>query len=241
MACRSRSPAATTSGTRSASRSGASGCSARSRRSRTWCCPTTSSSAAATPSAWTRRSSARTARSCRTSPGCSAASRCGSAPATRSPPRSRTTTPRRAPRPAREPDRGQDAGVSAPDIPAPDVTATPEWSALAEHHSAVAGLHLRQLFDDDPGRPEALTAAGADLVLDYSKHRITRDTLPLLAAVARAAGLPERTAAMFSGEHINTSEDRAVLHTALRLPRDAGLAGDGPDGGADGPGVLGRL
>jgi glucose-6-phosphate isomerase len=131
--------------------------------------------------------------------------------------------------------------VSAPDIPAPDVTATPEWSALAEHHSAVAGLHLRQLFDDDPDRATALTAAGADLVLDYSKHRITRDTLPLLAALARAAGLPERTAAMFSGEHINTSEDRAVLHTALRLPRDAELVVDGQDVVADVHAVLDRM
>jgi glucose-6-phosphate isomerase len=131
--------------------------------------------------------------------------------------------------------------VSAPDIPAPDVTATPEWSALAEHHSAVAGLHLRQLFDDDPGRTAALTATGVDLVLDYSKHRITRDTVPLLAAVARAAGLPERTAAMFSGEHINTSEDRAVLHTALRLPRDAELVVDGQDVVADVHAVLDRM
>ncbi len=102
------------------------------------------------------------------------------------------------------------------DYPA-DITATEEWSALAEHFGAMAPtLHLRTLFADDPGRAEALTASGADLVLDYSKHRITRDTLPLLTALARRAGLPERTEAMFAGVHINTSEDRAVLHTALR-------------------------
>src|ERR1700750_448836 len=126
------------------------------------------------------------------------------------------------------------------DYPA-DITATEEWSALAEHYGAIADLHLRTLFDDDPGRADALTASGADLVLDYSKHRITRDTLPLLAAVARAAGLPERTEAMFSGEHINTSEDRAVLHTALRLPRDAELVVDGQDVVADVHAVLDRM
>ncbi|MCO1661006.1 glucose-6-phosphate isomerase [Pseudonocardia humida] len=128
-----------------------------------------------------------------------------------------------------------------PDFPVTDITATPEWSALAEHHRAVEGKHLRELFADDPGRAEALTASGADLVLDYSKHRITRDTLPLLAALARAAGLPERTAAMFAGERINTSEDRAVLHTALRLPREASLTVDGQDVVADVHEVLDRM
>ncbi|WP_219416113.1 glucose-6-phosphate isomerase [Pseudonocardia nigra] len=130
--------------------------------------------------------------------------------------------------------------MSASDIPA-DITSTPEWAAVAEHHRAVADLHLRELFDDDPDRATALTATGADLVLDYSKHRITRDTLPLLAALARRAGLPGRTEAMFSGEHINTSEDRAVLHTALRLPREATLEVDGQDVVADVHGVLERM
>ncbi|HEY2206922.1 MAG TPA: glucose-6-phosphate isomerase [Pseudonocardia sp.] len=130
--------------------------------------------------------------------------------------------------------------MSAPDIPV-DITATPEWAALAEHHAAVADTHLREVFDSDPGRAEALTAHGADLVLDFSKHRITRDTLPLLTAVARAAGLPARTEAMFAGEHINTSEDRAVLHTALRLPRDATLVVDGQDVVADVHRVLDRM
>ena len=114
------------------------------------------------------------------------------------------------------------------DYPA-DITATDEWSALAEHYGAIADLHLRTLFADDPGRADALTVSGADLVLDYSKHRITRDTLPLLTALARRAGLPERTEAMFAGVHINTSEDRAVLHTALRAPRELALAVDGQD------------
>ena len=133
--------------------------------------------------------------------------------------------------------------VSTPAIPAipADITATPEWAALAEHHAAVGDLHLRDLFADDPQRAEALTASGADLVLDYSKHRITRDTLPLLAALARAAHLPERIEAMFAGAHINTSEDRAVLHTALRAPRDLALAVDGQDVPVDVHAVLDRM
>ena len=122
-----------------------------------------------------------------------------------------------------------------------DITSTSEWSALAEHHAAVAGLHLRQLFADDPERAAALTASAADLVLDYSKNRITRDTLPLLTALARRAGLPERTEAMFAGEHINTSEDRAVLHTALRAPRATALAVDGQDIATDVHAVLDRM
>jgi glucose-6-phosphate isomerase len=128
----------------------------------------------------------------------------------------------------------------ATDIPA-DITATPEWSALAEHHAAVAGQHLRELFASDPERAGALTATGADLVLDYSKHRITRDTIPLLTALARRAALPERTDAMFAGVHINTSEDRAVLHAALRMPRAAALGVDGQDVVNDVHAVLDRM
>jgi glucose-6-phosphate isomerase len=114
-----------------------------------------------------------------------------------------------------------------------DITATPEWTALTEHHAAVEPLHLRGLFAEDPGRAQVMTTTGADLVLDWSKHRVTRGTLPLLTALAERAGLPDRIRAMFSGEHINTSEDRAVLHTALRLPRDASLTVDGQDVVAD--------
>jgi glucose-6-phosphate isomerase len=131
--------------------------------------------------------------------------------------------------------------VSSTDIPGTDITATSEWADVVAHHRTVADVHLRELFDSDPGRAEALTAAGADLVLDYSKHRITRDTLPLLIALARRAGLAERIEAMFSGQHINTSEDRAVLHTALRLPRDATLEVDGQDVVADVHAVLDRM
>ena len=119
-----------------------------------------------------------------------------------------------------------------------DITATSEWTEVAQHHAAVAPRHLRDLFADDPGRVDALTATGADLVMDYSKNRITRDTVPLLTALARRAGLPDRIEAMFSGEHINTSEDRAVLHTALRLPDDASSQVDGQDVVADVHAVL---
>jgi glucose-6-phosphate isomerase len=122
-----------------------------------------------------------------------------------------------------------------------DITATPEWTALTEHHADIADRHLRTLFYQDPGRAAAMTAEGADLVLDYSKHRITADTLPLLVALAEAAGLGEKITAMFSGEHINTSEDRAVLHTALRLPVDARLTVDGQDVVTDVHEVLGRM
>jgi glucose-6-phosphate isomerase len=124
---------------------------------------------------------------------------------------------------------------------APSITGTHEWAAVAQHHAAVAPRHLRDLFADDPGRVEALTTSGADLVMDYSKHRITRDTVPLLTSLARRAGLPERIEAMFTGVHINTSEDRAVLHTALRLPDDASLTVDGQDVVTDVHAVLAKM
>jgi len=104
-----------------------------------------------------------------------------------------------------------------------------EWKALAGHHAEVSDLHLRQLFADDSGRGTRLTVEFGDLYLDFSKNRITDETLRLLVALAEAAGLRERIEAMFSGEHINVTEDRAVLHTALRLPRDAALVVDGQD------------
>jgi glucose-6-phosphate isomerase len=132
------------------------------------------------------------------------------------------------------------ASIDAPDVPA-DITATDEWAALREHHATVAGRHLRELFAADPERAAALTAAGADLVLDYSKHRITGETVGLLTALARRAGLPERTEAMFAGEHINTTEDRAVLHTALRAPRETALAVDGQDLATEVHAVLDRM
>ncbi|MGY4711100.1 glucose-6-phosphate isomerase [Mycolicibacterium sp. CBM1] len=114
-----------------------------------------------------------------------------------------------------------------------DISATPEWNALRRHHDQIAGKQLRELFAEDPARGSELTLTVGDLYIDYSKHRVTRETLGLLVDLARAAHLEERRDAMLSGEHINTSENRAVLHTALRLPRDAELEVDGQDVVAD--------
>ncbi len=122
-----------------------------------------------------------------------------------------------------------------------DITATPAWQALSRHHEQISGTDLRQLFAEDPSRGTELTLTVGDLYIDYSKHRVTRETLSLLLDLAREAGLPERRDAMFSGEHINTSEDRAVLHTALRLPRDVELTVDGQDVVADVHEVLDRM
>ncbi|MGY4648758.1 glucose-6-phosphate isomerase [Mycobacterium sp. URHB0021] len=122
-----------------------------------------------------------------------------------------------------------------------DITATPAWQALQRHQEQIGGKHLREFFDEDPGRGTELTLTVGDLYVDYSKHRITRETLELLVDLARAAGLEERREAMFSGAHINTSEDRAVLHLALRLPRDAELVVDGQNVVADVHEVLDRM
>ncbi|MFM7692843.1 MAG: glucose-6-phosphate isomerase [Actinomycetota bacterium] len=118
---------------------------------------------------------------------------------------------------------------------------TAAWSALEAHHAALAPRHLRELFAEDPARGETLVAEGAGLYLDYSKHRITQETVDLLVALAAECGLAERIEAMFTGAHINVSEDRAVLHTALRLPRDAELVVDGQDVVADVHAVLDRM
>lgn len=119
--------------------------------------------------------------------------------------------------------------MSAPPSQIPDVTTTPAWNALVRHHDQIGAKHLREFFDEDPSRGRDLTLSVGDLYIDYSKHRVTRETLKLLVDLARAADLEGRRDAMFAGEHINTSEDRAVLHTALRLPRDASLTVDGQD------------
>jgi glucose-6-phosphate isomerase len=101
------------------------------------------------------------------------------------------------------------------------------WSALVKHHEEIGGLHLRGLFADDQGRGERLTAQGAGLFLDYSKNRITDDTVKLLVALAQEAGLSQRTEAMFRGDRINVSENRSVLHVALRMPKGSSLVVDG--------------
>jgi glucose-6-phosphate isomerase len=109
------------------------------------------------------------------------------------------------------------------------VTASPEWQRLADHHAALSGLHLRALFADDPKRGETMTVEAGDLVLDYSKNRLTPETIGLLAALAERADLPGRIEAMWRGERINTTEHRPVLHIALRMPRDSHLVVDGED------------
>ncbi|HEY3979802.1 MAG TPA: glucose-6-phosphate isomerase [Streptosporangiaceae bacterium] len=115
------------------------------------------------------------------------------------------------------------------------------WQELERHHAQLAPQHLRDLFAADPGRGERLTASAEGLYLDYSKNRVTDETMALLIELARQAGMPERRDAMFAGEHINVSEDRAVLHVALRMPRDASLVVDGADVVAQVHEVLDRM
>jgi len=105
----------------------------------------------------------------------------------------------------------------------------PAWTALREHYEKVGALHLRELFAADPARGERLTAEAAGLYLDYSKNRITDETIALLAELASQSGLPERIEAMFAGERINTTENRSVLHVALRMPKGSTLIVDGTD------------
>ena len=109
----------------------------------------------------------------------------------------------------------------------PPLTSRPAWRALAAHYDAIQDVHLRDLFAADPARGTRMTATGASLFLDYSKHRASPQTLELLFALARECGLAERMRAMFAGEKINTTEGRAVLHVALRAPRDARIVTDG--------------
>jgi glucose-6-phosphate isomerase len=109
------------------------------------------------------------------------------------------------------------------------LTELPAWRALERHHAKVRELHLRELFAADPARGERLVAEASGLTLDYSKHRVTDETLRLLVALAEQAGLRERVAAMFAGEPINVTERRPVLHVALRLPRDRSLVVSGRD------------
>jgi glucose-6-phosphate isomerase len=106
---------------------------------------------------------------------------------------------------------------------------TPAWTALEDHAAAIRDAHLRDLFAADPGRGERMVAEAAGLYLDYSKHRATDETIGLLLRLAQERGLSERIDAMFSGERINVTEGRAVLHVALRAPRSASIVVDGED------------
>ncbi|MBN9518723.1 glucose-6-phosphate isomerase, partial [bacterium] len=107
------------------------------------------------------------------------------------------------------------------------LTSLPAWAALRAHHAAVKNTHLRELFAADPKRGERLTAEAAGVFLDYSKNRVTTETLKLLLQLADECKLRERAEAMFTGEKINVTENRAVLHTALRAPRGATVTVDG--------------
>ncbi|MDF0531923.1 glucose-6-phosphate isomerase [Tsukamurella sp. 8J] len=122
-----------------------------------------------------------------------------------------------------------------------DITATPAWQALLAHHTHLEGTRLRDLFASDPARGTELVVRVGDLYIDYSKHRVTRETIDLLADLARVAGVTERRDAMFAGRHINSTEDRAVQHTALRAPASPDVTVDGQDVTADVHEVLGRM
>ena len=105
----------------------------------------------------------------------------------------------------------------------------PEWKALSEHWKKTGSKHLRELFAADPQRAETFSLTACDLLLDYSKNRITDETMQLLVELAESAGLRGKIEAMFTGEKINRTEDRAVLHTALRAPRGTKVLMDGED------------
>jgi glucose-6-phosphate isomerase len=109
------------------------------------------------------------------------------------------------------------------------LTASPAWAALTAHYGQIKDLHLRTLFADDPGRAERYAVEGGGLFLDYSKNRITDETLRLLLQLAEERGVLKRRDAMFAGEKINTTERRAVLHVALRAPRGTRIEVDGAD------------
>jgi glucose-6-phosphate isomerase len=119
--------------------------------------------------------------------------------------------------------------------------ARPAWRALERHYAEIERVHIRDLFADDADRGQRLVAEGAGLYLDYSKNRITDDTVGLLLALADESGLRARIEAMFAGERINVSENRSVLHVALRMPRDESLVVDGVDVVAQVHQVLDRM
>jgi glucose-6-phosphate isomerase len=111
----------------------------------------------------------------------------------------------------------------------PSIAQTPEWRALEVHYQQMADRHLRDLFAEDPDRGETMTAEVDGIYLDYSKHRVTAETIGLLAALARRAGVEPLRDAMFAGEKINVTERRAVLHVALRASADESILVDGVD------------
>ena len=126
-------------------------------------------------------------------------------------------------------------------MPDPRLTETTAWQALSAHHARVKDVHLRRLFADEPARGKRLCAQGAGLYLDYSKNRITDETVRLLVQLAEERGVAPRRDAMFRGEKINPTEQRAVLHVALRAPRDVSIEVDGHNVVPDVHAVLDRM
>ncbi|HZR14454.1 MAG TPA: glucose-6-phosphate isomerase [Acidimicrobiia bacterium] len=126
-------------------------------------------------------------------------------------------------------------------MPEQSIIESPEWQALADHFAAIRDVHLRDLFATDPARGERMTLEVDGIYLDYSKNRLTAETIRLLCALATRAGLRERIDAMFAGERINVTEDRSVLHVALRMPRATSLVVDGVDVVAEVHDVLDRM
>jgi glucose-6-phosphate isomerase len=126
-------------------------------------------------------------------------------------------------------------------MPPPPFRQRRSFHALQAHHEAIKDRHLRELFAEDPERGERLTAEATGLYLDYSKNRVTAETIRLLVELARESGVEERRDAMFRGDPINVSENRSVLHVALRMPREASLMLDGVDVVAEVHDVLDRM
>ncbi len=126
-------------------------------------------------------------------------------------------------------------------MPTTPLRQRPAWKALEQHHSEIGGRHLRDLFAEDPGRGERLVAEAVGLYLDYSKNRVTDETLALLIQLAQESQVEERRDAMMRGEPINVSEHRAVLHVALRMPRGSSLVVGGVDVVAQVHEVLDRM
>ncbi len=138
--------------------------------------------------------------------------------------------------------RSQSAGpVVWPAMADSALRARPEWRALERHHGEISGRHLRDLFAEDPGRGERLVAEAAGIYLDYSKNRVNDETMRLLVALARACDVEGRRDAMFRGDRINVSEDRSVLHVALRMPAGMSLVVEGTDVVGEVHGVLDRM
>src|SRR5262249_48709460 len=115
------------------------------------------------------------------------------------------------------------------------------WSALASHYNKTSKLHLRELFANDPKRGQRMAMEAVGLYLDYSKNRVTDETLKLLLQLAEESGLRARIEAMFKGEKINITENRAVLHVALRAPKDASILVDGKNVVPDVHAVLDKM